>query len=61
MIADVTASPGAKPLRLLVDSIAFGRGRTGISSTIWAPYRDRIPAHAAEVRLAKLLAGRIRV
>ena len=61
MIADVRATPGSKPQRLLVDSIAFGRGRTGISLTIWAPYRDRVPAHAAEVRLAKLLTGRIRV
>lgn len=61
MIADVTATPGATPMRILVDSIAFGRGRTGVSLELWAPYADRIPAHAAEVRLAKLLAGRIRL
>jgi hypothetical protein len=61
MIADVTATAGAKPVRILVDSIAFGRGRTGVSLELWAPYTDRIAAHAAEVRLAKLLAGRIRL
>jgi hypothetical protein len=61
IIADVKITADAKPLRIMIDQIAFGRGRTGISFTLWAPYTDLIAADAAEVRLAKALLGRIRV
>lgn len=60
VIADITSKGSGEPVRFVMDEIAFGRGRTGIAMTLWAPYTDRVTADAAEVRLAKILVGRIR-
>ena len=61
IVADVTPAAGGAPVRMLIDGIAFGRGRTGISITFMFPYALRTAADAAEVRLAKTLNSRIRV
>jgi len=61
MIVDYTAEPGAKPVRLLFDNVAFGRGRTGVSFSFSIAYAHRAVAHAAEVRMAQSLDSRIRV
>ena len=61
VVADVTSKGSTKPVRFIVDNVAFGRGRTGIAITLFAPYTDRVAADAAEARLARILVGRIRV
>jgi hypothetical protein len=61
VLADVTPAGGGSPQRILVDSVAFGSGRTGVSFTLIAPYADRAAVDAAEIRLARGLNSRIRV
>ena len=45
-------------VRLLSDVILIGKGRTEISLLTTAPYADRTPVEAAEVRLARALVAR---
>ena len=52
-------TPGGT-VRLFVDLAMFGRGRTQITLTTSGPYSARVPVKAAEIRLAKVLATRIR-
>jgi hypothetical protein len=59
LIIDVHA-PSAT-LRLFVDLVLFGKGRTESSLTTSGPYSARVPVKAAEIRLAKILAARVRV
>jgi len=61
MIAEVTSAAGAAPLRMLIDVVLLGRGRTGISFSLMVPYQLRAGADAFEVRLARALNSRIRV
>jgi hypothetical protein len=60
MVADYKPKGVAAPVLMLVDVIAFGRGRTGVSMSFTVPYRDRAAAGAVEVRLARLVVSRIR-
>jgi hypothetical protein len=47
-------------VRILVDIALVGRGRTEIMLTTSAPYNARVPVKASEIRLARILVGRIR-
>jgi type II secretory pathway pseudopilin PulG len=58
LITDVHAPSGT--VRLFVDLVLFGGGRTESSLTATAPYSTRVPVEAAEVRLATILAARVR-
>jgi hypothetical protein len=58
LVIDVRSSSGTVPL--LVDLALVGRGRTEVVLTTTAPYAARGPVKAAEVRLARILVGRIR-
>jgi hypothetical protein len=58
LITDVHAPSGT--VRLFVDLVLFGSGRTESSLTTSAPYSARVPVKAAEIRLAKILAARVR-
>jgi hypothetical protein len=58
LITDVHAPSGT--VRLFVDLVLFGGGRTESSLTATAPYSTRVPVKAAEVRLATILAARVR-
>ena len=58
LVTDVRSSNGK--LRILVDIALVGRGRTEIMLTTSAPYNARVPVKAAEIRLARILVGRIR-
>jgi hypothetical protein len=46
--------------RMMVDSLLVGRSRTEISLTTTSPYAAAGPVFAAELRLARILAGRAR-
>jgi hypothetical protein len=59
LTTDVHAPSGT--VRLFVDLVLFGRGRTESSLTTSAPYSARVPVKTAEIRLAKTLAARVRV
>jgi hypothetical protein len=61
VIAIYTPSGGGGSMKLLLDGIAFGRGRTGVSMNVIAPYGERASVEAAEVRVARLLVQRFRV
>jgi len=58
LITDVRSSNGK--LRILVDIALFGRRRTEVMLTTSAPYSARVPVKASEIRLARILASRIR-
>jgi hypothetical protein len=58
LITDVRSSNGK--LRILVDIALFGRRRTEVMLTTSAPYSARVPVKASEIRLARILVGRIR-
>jgi hypothetical protein len=58
LITDVRAPSGT--VRLFVDLVLFGSGRTESSLTATAPYSARVPVKFAEIRLVKLLAARVR-
>jgi hypothetical protein len=55
-LVDVTAS--GKTVRVMIDTVVIGRGRTEIGLVTVAPYVARAPVEAAETRLATLLANR---
>jgi hypothetical protein len=55
---DVTTS-GAT-LRMLLDFLLVGKGRTEVTLTAVAPYEAREAIKSAEVRLARLVVSRIR-
>lgn len=61
LVLDVTPAGATKPVRLLFDTVALGRGRTGISFSFAIAYTHRAAADAAEVRIARILDSRIRV
>jgi hypothetical protein len=61
VIAIYTPSGGGGSMKLLLDGIAFGRGRTGVSMNVIAPYSERAIVEAAELRLARMLVRRFRV
>ena len=58
LVTDVVSPSGSA--RLLVDLVLVGRGRTEVTLTTTAPYGARVPVKAAEIRLARILVGRIR-
>jgi hypothetical protein len=58
MVIDYTVD-GGKTVRVLSDSVVFGRGRTAATLTVTAPYADRAAAHGAELRLARLMLARL--
>ncbi len=58
LVLEVTAA--GTTASMLVDLLLVGRGRTEITLTTVAPYDARAPIKSAEVRLARLLASRIR-
>ena len=58
LITDVHAPSGT--VRLFVDLVLFGGGRTESSLTATAPYSTRVAVKVAEIRLAKILAARVR-
>jgi hypothetical protein len=51
---------GGTTLRMFIDFLLFGGGRTEVTLTSVAPYDARAAVKLAEVRLARLLASRIR-
>jgi hypothetical protein len=57
MVADY-GDAGSK-VRVLVDVVMLGRGRTEISLVVTVPYANRASADVAERQLAKLLVSRI--
>ncbi len=59
-IVDYTPKGAKEPVRLLIDDVAFGRGRTGIAFSLTMPYRDRADADTAEPDIARTLDRRIR-
>jgi hypothetical protein len=61
VIAIYTPSGGGRSMKLLLDGIAFGQGRTGVAMNVIAPYSDRAVVEAAELRLARMLVKRFRV
>lgn len=61
LIVDYTVAGSTTPVRLLFDTVALGRGRTGISFSFAIAYAHRAAADAAEVRIARILDSRIRV
>jgi hypothetical protein len=58
LVIDVRSSGGTA--RLLVDVVLVGRGRTEIILTTSAPFAARVSVKAAEIRLARILVGRVR-
>ena len=50
----------AESLRVLIDVVLVGRGRTSVAITLSTPYANRGEADAAEVRLARLMLTRIK-
>lgn len=57
-VADYSAA--GRTVRVLIDFVLIGRGRTEITLVTSAAFAARAPVRAAEVRLARLLVGRIR-
>jgi hypothetical protein len=60
VIADAMPAGGGAPVRIVVDEVAFGRGRVGISLSLSGPYAGRAALDAAEVRMAQTIVHRIR-
>lgn len=58
-VLDVPAAGGAHA-KVLVDSLLVGRGSTELTLTMTAPYAARAAIKAAELRLARVLASRVR-
>jgi hypothetical protein len=56
----VIATSGGTSVPIMVDLVLVGRGRTEIALTSIAPFASVKSMSAAEVRLARLLVGRIR-
>jgi hypothetical protein len=60
ILLDVQTSASTTPVKVFVDLVLVGRGRTEITLTTTAPLLANTAVRAAEVRLARLLAGRVR-
>jgi hypothetical protein len=58
IVLEVSTANGAVPV--LIDVVLVGRGRTEVTLTTTAPLAAATPVRAAEVRLATILASRIR-
>lgn len=58
LLVDVSTAGGK--VRLVLDTVAFGAGRTEVTLTTTAPQVAASAVRPAEIRLARLLAGRIR-
>jgi hypothetical protein len=54
---DVTSS--GQTVRIFVDVLLVGKGRAELTLTTIAPYVARVPVQAAELRLVRLVAGRL--
>jgi hypothetical protein len=57
VVVDYDGNPAA---RMVIDAVGVGRGRTGVTIGLIAPYAQRAQADAAEVRLARLVLSRIK-
>jgi hypothetical protein len=57
IVSDVSA--GGRRVRILVDVLLVGKGRSELTLTTIAPYAARGAVEGAEVRLARLVAGRL--
>lgn len=57
IVSDVAA--GGRRVRLLVDVLLVGKGRSELTLTTIAPYAARGAVEGAELRLARLVAGRL--
>lgn len=60
ILLDVKTSASTTPVKVFVDLVLVGRGRTEITLTTTAPLLASAAVRAAEVRLASLLASRVR-
>jgi hypothetical protein len=60
ILLDVQTSASTTPVKVFVDLVLVGRSRTEITLTTTAPLLASTTVRAAEVRLARLLAGRVR-
>jgi hypothetical protein len=60
ILFDVKSPSATTPVRVFVDVVLVGRGRTELTLTTTAPLLANSVVRPAEVRLAKVLAGRIR-
>ena len=58
LIVDSTVTGGEK-VRMFMDTVTFGRGRTALALAVIAPYAERADAQAAEIRLAKIMLARV--
>jgi len=58
MVLDYTTPNGN--VRMLMDFVFLGKGRSELTLIVGAPYGDRATADAAEVRLARIMLGRTR-
>ncbi len=54
-----TSRPRGRRVRILVDVLLVGKGRSELTLTTIAPYAARGAVEAAELRLARLIAGRL--
>jgi hypothetical protein len=60
ILLDVKPSGSTTPVTVFVDVVLVGRGRTEITLTTTAPLLASTAVRAAEIRLARILAGRVR-
>jgi hypothetical protein len=60
ILLDVKTSGSTTPVTVFVDVVLVGRGRTEITLTTTAPLLASTAVRAAEIRLARILAGRVR-
>jgi hypothetical protein len=51
---------GSSAARMIIDAVGVGRGRTGVTIGLIAPYAQRAQADAVELRLARLVLSRIK-
>jgi hypothetical protein len=60
ILLDVKTSGSTTPVTVFVDVVLVGRGRTEITLTTTAPLLASSAVRAAEIRLARILAARVR-
>jgi hypothetical protein len=60
IVLDVKTSASTTPVAVFVDVVLVGRSRTEITLTTTAPLLASVAVRAAEVRLARVLVGRVR-
>jgi hypothetical protein len=60
ILLDVKPSGSTTPVTVFVDVVLVGRGRTEITLTTTAPLLASTAVRAAEIRLARILAARVR-